>query len=142
MDVNEIRHRNLLYLVEKLRARGVIRNIDAAQALGGLGASYLSQLKGGKKLGEDTARKIERANYKPPGWMDRPQWDSATGGVADSTDDDLEDPIGRLMKLLPPDEQALLENYRAAGDAGRAVVEAAAAAAAKPMSKKGLKKPA
>lgn len=77
MDIFEIRHRNLLAILEALEARGVTKNKDQAQQIGALGASYLSQLKAGKKLGEDTARKIEAATRRPNGWMDQPQWKDA-----------------------------------------------------------------
>jgi phage repressor protein C with HTH and peptisase S24 domain len=74
MDINEIRHRNLLFLIDWLVDRKVTKNMDQAQQLGALGASYFSQLKGGKKMGDDTARKIETALGRPHGWMDNPQW--------------------------------------------------------------------
>jgi hypothetical protein len=75
MDATEIRHRNLLVLISTLEGRGVTKNKDQAQQMGALGASYLSQLKGGKKMGDDTARKIETAMRKPRGWMDSAQWE-------------------------------------------------------------------
>jgi len=131
MDVIEIRHRNLLFLLEQLTGRGITRTKDAAQALGGLGSSYLSQMKGGKTIGEDTARRIEKATYKPHGWMDQPQWSVSEGKVADSVDLDRAAEIAKLMELLPSDERALLENYRAAGDAGKAAITTTSAAVEK-----------
>lgn len=77
MDATEIRHRNLLVLLSALESRGVTKGKDQAQQMGALGASYLSQLKGGKKMGDDTARKIEAAMRRPRGWMDQPQWQDA-----------------------------------------------------------------
>lgn len=77
MDATEIRHRNLLVLISTLEGRGVTKGKDQAQQMGALGASYLSQLKGGKKMGDDTARKIEAAMRKPRGWMDAAQWEQA-----------------------------------------------------------------
>jgi hypothetical protein len=74
MDVTETRHRNLLALLAELGASGVTKLKDQAQKLGALGSSYLSQLKAGKKMGDDTARKIEAALRRPHGWMDQPQW--------------------------------------------------------------------
>lgn len=136
MDVIAIRHRNLLLLLEQLKVRGITKTKDAAQALGGLGSSYLSQLKGGKLMGDGTARRIEAAIYKPKGWMDQPQWADRQESIADRPEVDKEEALRRLMELLPADERALLENYRAAGDAGKTVVEAAAAAAAKPARKR------
>lgn len=132
MDVIAIRHRNFLLLLEQLKQRGITKTKDAAQALGGLGSSYFSQLKGGKLMGDATARRIEAAIYKPRGWMDRPQWADHQERIADHPEVDKEEAIRRLMELLPADERALLENYRAAGDAGKTVVEAAAAAVAQP----------
>lgn len=131
MDVNEIRHRNFLLLLEQLAARGITRTKDAAQALGGLGSSYLSQLKGGKVMGDSVARRIEKATYKPHGWMDQPQWNVAGGKVADSAELDRTSEIEKLMQLLPSDERALLENYRAAGDAGKAAITTTSAAVEK-----------
>lgn len=75
MDIFEIRHRNLGALLQSLEDRGITKNRDQAQQVGALGASYLSQLKGGKKIGEGTARKIEVAMRRPVGWMDQPQWE-------------------------------------------------------------------
>lgn len=74
MDIFEIRHRNLMLILAALEARGVTKNKDQAQQLGALGASYLSQLKARKNLGDATARKIEVATRRPTGWMDQPQW--------------------------------------------------------------------
>lgn len=74
MDVVETRHRNLLVLLTDLERRGATRGVDQAQRLGGMNPSYLSQLKGGKKMGDDVARKIELAASRPRGWMDQPQW--------------------------------------------------------------------
>ena len=76
MDVIEIRHRNLLVLLTALEKRGIKKTRDQAQQLGALGSSYLSQLKGGKKMGDTTARKIEYGAGKPYGWLDMPRWDN------------------------------------------------------------------
>lgn len=75
MDIFEIRHRNLMAIIQAIEARGVTKNKDQAQQLGALGASYLSQLKSGKRIGEDTARKVEAATGRVTGWMDQPQWE-------------------------------------------------------------------
>lgn len=76
MDVIEIRHRNLLVLLTALEKRGIKLRHAQAQQLGGLGSSYLSQLRGGKTMGEETARKIEVAMGKPYGWLDMPRWEA------------------------------------------------------------------
>lgn len=128
MDITEIRHRNLLYvLTDVLPDRGIVRTKDAAQALGGLGSSYLSQLKGGKKLGDDTARKIEAALRWRHGEFDTPRW-NATGEVRDPAPPYRTDPESSLSTR----ERALLENYRAADERTKHVVDAAAAAGAQP----------
>lgn len=131
MDVFEIRGRNLQQLLQQLSARGITKNIDAAQALGGLGASYLSQLKSGKRIGEDTARKIERALNKSPGWMDQPQW--LLAGVHDHEGVYQASAPEQLMAALQQDERALLENYRASNDMAKAMLRAAAEVAGKPQ---------
>ncbi|MGC1547435.1 MAG: hypothetical protein WA777_02805 [Rhodanobacter sp.] len=129
MDIFEIRHRNLLLLLEQLKARGTTKNTDAGQALGGIAASFLSQLKGGKKMGEEVARKVEAARYLPKDWMDHPQWEQSTAEVA--TPASVEEARRQAMQLLPPDARALLENYFAAGEAGKEVLKAAAQAIGK-----------
>ena len=68
MDIFEIRHQHLLALVTKLTVGGRKKK-DVATDLD-LGASHFSQLLGGKKMGEDVARKIEKAQGLPAGWMD------------------------------------------------------------------------
>jgi hypothetical protein len=73
MDVSFTRLRNLAYLVEQIeqsvpgkRKKDVALDLD-------MSASFLSQLLGGKKMGDDVARKIEAARTLPRGWMDHPQ---------------------------------------------------------------------
>lgn len=78
MDIAEIRLRNLKALVGHVQARspGILRK-DVALALD-LSPSFLSQLMGGKKMGDDVARKIEAAQRLRHGWMDSPQWSGET----------------------------------------------------------------
>jgi hypothetical protein len=84
MDISEIRHRNILALVDAMKARGINLQKDQALSLN-MAPSFLSQLVGGKKMGDDVARKIESATRNAHGWMDRPQWDDpATGSNKDS----------------------------------------------------------
>lgn len=78
MDISRIRHINLHWLLKELELKGMTRAKDQALALGPMSASFLSQLKGGKKMGDDVARKLEAASGKDHGWMDRPQWDEVT----------------------------------------------------------------
>jgi hypothetical protein len=76
MDIAEIRLRNLRALVARLEVRSPgLRRKDVALALD-LSASFLSQLVGGKKMGDDVARKIEAAQRLDHGWMDSPQWEA------------------------------------------------------------------
>jgi hypothetical protein len=124
MDVNQIRHRNLLHLLNQvLPGRGVTKHKDAGQALGGIGASYLSQLKAGKKMGDDTARKIESGLGFDRGAMDRPLWDE--GKVAEPSPHYMPDPPSIALTRR---ELALIDNYRAASEAVRRVLDAAALA--------------
>ncbi|MFC3659012.1 hypothetical protein [Luteimonas notoginsengisoli] len=80
MDVTAIRSTNLQALVADL-TRGGRNKRDAALALG-MSGSYLSQLLGGKPMGNDVARKIEEAARLGHGWMDR---EHAATGVRDGT---------------------------------------------------------
>lgn len=83
MDITGIRHQNLHLLLEELVSDGITKGLDQASALGITGkqpASYLSQLKSGKKMGDDVARKIERARGKNLGWMDHEH--RATGPIS------------------------------------------------------------
>lgn len=84
MDVIAIRQRNLQFLVDQLAAKSPGRlQKDVAVDLD-LSASFLSQLVGGKKMGDDVARKIESATHLPHGWMDQPQWTRSRAGVQEA----------------------------------------------------------
>lgn len=75
MDIGEIRHRNFTALIEGLERLGVTKRRDQGARLGGfLSASYVSQLLGGKYMGDDVARKISEALGHERGWMDQPHW--------------------------------------------------------------------
>ena len=67
MDVYEIRTRNLLALVAANRASGR-KDKDFAQRAGGLVPSHLSQLKAGKKMGDDIARSIDAGTPPQTTW--------------------------------------------------------------------------
>jgi hypothetical protein len=99
MDVVEIRHRNLLALLNELDGRGATRAKDQAQRLGGMSPSFLSQLKGGKKMGDDVARKIETSVSKPHGWMDQPQWTSDPVSPSDATHAHAPNPPFRRIRI-------------------------------------------
>lgn len=124
MDIFAIRHRNLQLLIEQLAARGSRKNMDVAQALGGLGSSYLSQLKAGKKIGDATARKIEAHMLRPSGWMDQAQWDQATGVAEDTSEY-----VTQATPTLDVQEWALIKNYRATDLRGKRMIDAVAAVA-------------
>jgi hypothetical protein len=76
MDIFDIRRRNLMEMLDALARRGITLQKDQAHQLG-MAPSFLSQLKAGKKMGEDVARKLEEETRKARGWMDKPQWDDA-----------------------------------------------------------------
>ena len=69
MDVSATRLANLRTLVRDLTARGRTKKLAAVDL--DMSASYLSQLLGGKKMGDDVARKLEAAQGLPYGWMDQ-----------------------------------------------------------------------
>lgn len=68
MDVIAIRKHNLTRLVDEILATGKNKKTTAIAL--DMSASFLSQLLGGKKMGDDVARKIENARGLPRGWMD------------------------------------------------------------------------
>ncbi|WHL17661.1 S24 family peptidase [Stenotrophomonas acidaminiphila] len=75
MDIGEIRHRNFQALIASLERAGATTRAAQGARLGGfLSASYVSQLLGGKYMGDEVARKISEALGHERGWMDRPQW--------------------------------------------------------------------
>lgn len=123
MDVFEIRHRNLLYLIEQLAARSP-RQKDIAQALGGFSAAHFSQLKAGARMGEQVARKIEQAIGMETGWMDRPQWPQQQ--VKDGPPAAYANQVGKDHLL--PDEQRIIELYRLSSPTAKAMLMAAAEA--------------
>lgn len=71
MDVFDTRWANLTWLSEQGMAAPSRLKKDMATALD-MSASYLSQLLGKKRMGEDVARKIEQRLGLPHGWMDMP----------------------------------------------------------------------
>jgi len=86
MDVSEIRHRNLLWLLDANKATG--RSARAfGQRAGGIGQSMLSQLKAGKPMGNEMARRIDAGLGKPRGWMDNPQWEAEAESSQGAPDD-------------------------------------------------------
>lgn len=71
MDVTATRSANLRALVDAALAGGATMTGLAPGF--GMAQSYLSQLYGGKKIGDKVARKIEAARRLPHGWMDSPR---------------------------------------------------------------------
>jgi hypothetical protein len=133
MDVQQIRRANLRMLVDSTGGPTLFaERIERTQSL-------VSQWCSSKPIGHSAARYLETKLSKPRGWFDHPQW-LATGGVAAGQEVDPQDVLARLLQMLPPDERALLENYRASGDAGRALVAASAAAVAQQHERKGNRK--
>lgn len=110
MDIGEIRHRNFRHLISALEGRGITKRRDQGAQLGGfLSPSYVSQLLGGKHMGDDVAKKISTALSKDSGWMDRPQWDEDPNSI--STVLETETVTGYVR--FP-----LLEGFVAAGGGG------------------------
>lgn len=110
MDIAEIRHRNFQHLIRMLEGRGVTKRRDQGAQLGGfLSASYVSQLLGGKYMGDEVAKKISTALGHDYGWMDRPQWgddDQEISGVLET------DTVPGYVRF------PLLEGFVAAGGGG------------------------
>jgi len=103
MDVSEIRHRNLLWLLEANKATG--RSARAfGQRAGGIGQSMLSQLKAGKPMGNEMARRIDTGLGKPRGWMDNPQWE---GGAAPAMD--VSDDLAKVVEALAHSQTLLAQ---------------------------------
>jgi len=103
MDAITARHLNLQRLVVTLKPKlgtqkAIAIHLDMAP-------SYLNQLLAGKKLGDDVARKIERAADLPHGWLDQPRDDdpqlpSPTAGSQDlRIDPDIIASAIRLVRL-------------------------------------------
>ena len=71
MEVKEIRQRNVFELAEYFGRE------DLAEMLGYPDAGYLNQIaRGASKIGDRTARKIEKVLGKPVGWLDHLHDDS------------------------------------------------------------------
>jgi hypothetical protein len=79
MDAISARLANLKALVATLSEGGRTQKSVAIDL--DLAPSYLSQLLGGKKMGDDVARKIESLRRLPHGWMDQVH---AAGGIGES----------------------------------------------------------
>jgi hypothetical protein len=81
MDVSQTRNANLKELVDFLTQGGRTQK-SAAIALN-LSPSFLNQLLGGKRMGDDVARKIEQTQGLAHGMMDSPIYHKRGTGVAD-----------------------------------------------------------
>ncbi len=87
MDAITARHLNLQALVATLKPqlgtqKAIAIHLDMAP-------SYLNQLLNGKKMGDDVARKIERAAGLSHGWLDQPRPDADAGAGAAAGSQDL-----------------------------------------------------
>ncbi|HDS1303543.1 TPA: hypothetical protein QEK28_000341 [Stenotrophomonas maltophilia] len=87
MDAITARHLNLQALVATLKPqlgtqKAIAIHLDMAP-------SYLNQLLSGKKLGDDAARKIERAAGLSHGWLDQPRSEDAAADAAAAGSQDL-----------------------------------------------------
>jgi hypothetical protein len=100
MDVTEIRHRNLQLLTGQLIAKG--KNKQQAAVDLDLSRSFHSQLMGGKKMGDDVARKIEVAQGLPRGWMDVLQPASGSLRIGESATVSYlpSQPAGRALETM------------------------------------------
>lgn len=92
MDSKEIRHQNLLFLLNRYRTQR-----EFAEALS-VSDQRIGHLIKGKPIGDATARQIEQLHDLPPGWMD------VSHGTCDT-----ESPDAPLS--LSSDQRQLLANY-------------------------------
>lgn len=108
-DIDEIRRANLRLLEDESGS------LTAAAAVVGMSPAQFSNLREGAKdsktgkprgMRKETARRIERAFQKPPGWLDVDH--SKLSRTSVTTD-----------FQLSSEEQSLLRLYRAATEAGR-----------------------
>lgn len=108
MDVTEIRLRNLKRLETDLRAKFKTQKSVAVQL--DMSPSFLSQLIGGKKMGDEVARKIEDAQNLPHGYMDTPQWNKSRPPVQayDIEAVDGMDGVDFAKEVLVPEVDAML----------------------------------
>lgn len=96
--VKDVRRENLQRLLTGYRSQR-----QFAEGAG-LAAAYVSQMVNGtREMGEDVARRIERALGLSPGWMDADH---------DSPPDDAQIVVQQLLEQLPADQLKLLMDYR------------------------------
>ena len=93
MDINKIRHTNLLALIATHPTQ-----IEFAVAMGMQPARVSHLVRKERNIGEKTARKIEVKAEKPLGWMDQDH----------STSDPLLDEALRKLKQVHPDSLAII----------------------------------
>lgn len=111
MDVTATRKANFRQLIAEIAARHPgWREKDVALALN-LSPAYYTQLKSTrveKKIGDDTARNIERAYNLPHGWMDVPRGLPASGLAEDTADY----AVSRPLRIDPETIAAALQLVR------------------------------
>lgn len=101
MDNKAIRRANLVGLIKEFETIARLARHTGAVA------SLLSQIKNGtRQMGDDVARRLERALKKPEGWMDLPQY-----GPGDAMMDQAE-ALQILQSLSESDRAAWLKHGR------------------------------
>lgn len=103
MDNQEIRHENLMFAYRASKDAGA-KDQDFAGRID-VSPSMLTQLKNGKTIGDELARKIEANLKKQRGWMDVPQWNvssepRATSGLSARDVQHTQDVVGLLAQAL------------------------------------------
>lgn len=96
--------------IRRANLAGLIREFETIARLArrtGAVASLLSRIKNGtRQMGDDVARRLERALDKPEGWMDLPQF-----GAGDAMMDQAE-ALQILQSLTESDRDAWLKHGR------------------------------
>jgi transcriptional regulator with XRE-family HTH domain len=102
MDVTSTRLANLKLLASRLRRRGHLTNKQIAVELD-MSASFFSQLLGGKKMGDDVARKLEIAQALQHGWMDvqHPLKNPADGKFESIAEPEAEYDLSQSLRMEP-----------------------------------------
>jgi len=106
MDINEIRRRNLLALLDREAANGGQRGARARFASAIERApDLITRWSANKPLGSDVARHIEACLHLPSGWMDQRHDAQATkqppGGAVDNSTDRLRLEITQHISSAP-----------------------------------------
>ena len=124
------RHLRFTQLLEHLH--GQLGTLGRAASWLDMDPSYASQLKGGKNLGDRTARKIEAAAGLPHGWLDQTLADEneKVEVPVDALTSTVREAVG-VYTDLEPRERILIANYRALDIRAKDMIDAAAAQGAR-----------